>query len=165
MVLAPSFAPVQQQPSIQRGSVDLQVIDNRRERHVLLLTGSNDQQNLINASQQPQTLINESLKQQLNQQGYNLSPTAKNNMTVNIEQMLISLTQHSLKYTSTSTIVLIVDINNGKQTLSKTFKTAGQSHGVLTADIAVLERIFNQELTDLLIKITQDPQVQDYLAH
>jgi len=164
MVVAPSFVPTQQ-PSQDRGPLDLQVIDNRGYRHVLHLTGSNEPQNLINASQQPQALVNESFEQQLKQQGFWFSPTANNNITVNIEQMLISLSQHSFKYTSTSNIVLSVDISNGEQTLNKQYKASGQSHGPFTADIAVLERIFNQQLSKLILEITRDPQIQQYLTH
>lgn len=163
IVLAPNFVPAIQ-PQISRGVVDLQIIDQRNYRHVLQLSGKGAETNLINASQQPKLLVSEALTQQLKQQGYSFSPTAKHMMTVNIEQMLISLSQHSFKYTSKSNIVLSVQITNGTATLNKKFTATGQSHGPLTADIAVLERQFNQQLSNLVVEIAQDPQVTQYLT-
>jgi uncharacterized lipoprotein len=163
IVLSPTLIP-QDQLAIANGKIDLQVTDNRNYRHVLQLNNGGEKQNLISTSQQPNLLVNETFAQQLKQQGYQLSPTAKTRMTVEIEQMLITLNQHTLKYNTNNNIVLTVIVSADDKKMTKKFSTKGQSHGPLTADIAVLERIFNQQLGDLISKVTNDPLVRQYLS-
>lgn len=164
MVLSSTLIP-QEQRATHSGTIDLQVIDYRNYRHILQLNTGGEQQNLISSSQQPKLIVNEALEQHLSQQGYQLSPTAQTMVTVEIEQMLISLNQQSLKYNTNNNIVLKVIVSSGNKKLTKKFTTKGQSYGLLTADIAVLERIFNQQLGELISKITNDPQVQQYLTN
>ena len=67
-------------------------------------------------------------------------------------------------YDTKSLIVLAVTINNGNNTLTKTFKRQGTSKGPLKADTAVLEQDFNQLLRLLFNDISKDSQVIDYLT-
>lgn len=163
IVLSPTLLP-QGQAAVANAIIDLQVIDNRNYHHVLQLRKDGEKQNLVSSTQQPSELVNESLATSLKQQGYQLSPTAKTTMTVEIEQMLISLDQQRLKYNTDNNIVLTVKVTTDNKNLTKKFSTKGQSHGPLTADIAVLERIFNQQLGQLISQLTSDPQVRQYLT-
>ena len=56
-----------------------------------------------------------------------------------------------------------VVINNGSGTLTKSFKITGKSNGPLKADIAVLERDFNQQLAKLLTQIVQNQEIQKFI--
>ncbi|NRA82326.1 MAG: hypothetical protein HRU22_00605 [Gammaproteobacteria bacterium] len=160
------LSPTMIQPTIiqkNQGSFDLQVVDNRNYRHILQMNNGATQQSLVNANQQPTQLVSEALKQSFSHQGYDFSPTATVVMTVEIEQMLITLNQQSIKYDANNNIVLNIIIGNNNKTLTKKFNISGQSYGPFSADVAVLERIFNQQLGELISKIAADDEVHQFL--
>ena len=68
-----------------------------------------------------------------------------------------------MKYQVNNELVIHVKVNNGEQTLSNTFKVRGTSEGPLSADIAVLERDFNQQLTKLLTQIISNVEIRNFI--
>jgi len=56
-----------------------------------------------------------------------------------------------------------VIVNNGSETLTSTFKNRGNSDGPFKADIAVLERNFNERLAKLLQQIIANQKINDFL--
>jgi len=76
---------------------------------------------------------------------------------------LISVQQEMVKYQVNNELVIRVKVNNGTQTLSNTFKVRGTSEGPLNADIAVLERDFNQQLAQLLTQVISNAEIQHFI--
>ena len=90
-----------------------------------------------------------------------VAPLANNQIEVFVEEALINVKQTLVKYQATNTLAVRVVINNGKETLTKKFVTNGKSKGPFSADLAVLERDFNQQLSQLLLQIVENPDIRN----
>lgn len=141
----------------------LDVIDMRTANHIIQILHEDDAATLLSAQERLEDTIEHSLNQHWKKQGLNIQPNGKNSISVAIEKSLISVTQETFKYQSQTEIVLKVTINNGEKTLTSTFKNSGDSNGPLKADIAVLERNFNQRLTSVLQQILANKEISSFL--
>lgn len=90
-----------------------------------------------------------------------VAPLASNQIDVIVEKALINVEQTLVKYQATNTLAIRVVVNNGKETLTKNFMTNGKSKGPFSADLAVLERDFNQQLSQLLLQIVENPDIKN----
>ena len=88
---------------------------------------------------------------------------AANQVEIIIDNALVSVQQSMVKYSASNQMNIRVVINNSKGTLTKTFKITGTSKGPLKADLAVLERDFNQQLAKLLTQIVQNEELQQFM--
>ena len=162
VILAPTLIPQQYNPDTL-SEIDLDVVDNRRQRHLLQIKQGSEQRKLLSANRSPGKLLNQTITQGLSQQGYQLTPTANVVMTVEIEKMLINLNQETVEYQANNDIALKVIVKKEGKTLTKRFSSKGESHGPLKADVSVLERLFNEQLGQLINQLLNDSQIKDYL--
>ena len=83
---------------------------------------------------------------------------------IQIEKALITVQQELVKYKATSEITLRFIINNGDKTLTNTFRSTANSNGPFLSDIAVLERDFNQQLSNLLNQALNNAEIQQHIS-
>jgi uncharacterized lipoprotein len=102
-------------------------------------------------------------QQALKANGLRFNTPAANQIEIIIDNALVSVKQAMLKYSASNLMNIRVVIHNSKGTLSKAFKVTGTSNGPLKADLAVLERDFNQQLTKLLSQIVQNEELQQFM--
>jgi len=141
----------------------LDIVDMRTASHIVQILREGKAATVISAEHSLEEIIQEALSTQWQKQGLNIASVANNTIKITIEKAVISVDQKMMNYNSQSEIVLKVQINNGQQTLTSTFKNRGNSEGPLKADIAVLERNFNQRLTSLLTEILATPKINDFI--
>lgn len=141
----------------------LNVIDMRTSTHIIQILEKDEAAIILSSKVRLEDITQKLLIEQWQQQGLNFTNSAQNKITVSIEKAIISVEQESVTYTAQSEIILKVSIDNGKQTLTSNFKTRGHSEGALTADIAVLEREFNQHLSTLLIQVLTSKDIKTFL--
>lgn len=144
---------------------DFNVIDNRVASHIVQILKENQAAQLFSSQEHLQDTINTKLSQAFKKQGLVLIPnantsTAMNKLTIYIDAALISVQQDTLKYKANNEITLRAVVENKEQTLTKTFTTRGNSNGPLTADIAVLERDFNQQIGKVLTQILNNTELK-----
>lgn len=163
VVLAPTLIPQQYSPEAL-STVDLDVVDNRPQRHLLQIQQGEEKRKLLSANRSPGKLLNQTISEGLSQQGFRLTPTAEVVMTVEIEKMLINLNQEVVKYQAENDIALKVIVKHHGKTLTKRFASKGESHGPLKADVTVLERLFNEQLGQLINQLLNDSQIKEYLT-
>ena len=145
-------------------TINLQVVDHRTQQHVLQIHDGDNPPQLISNNRLITTMINQSFQQSFVNQGYQLSLSAPLSVTVVIKEMLINLNQHRFKYEASNHIILQIKLKNAEGELTKTFNSKGASNGILTADFAVLERIFNQQLGELINQAAHDPAIRQFLT-
>ena len=92
-----------------------------------------------------------------------INTQANNAIEIIIDNALVSVQQEMMKYQVNNQLIIRVKVNNGAQTLSNTFKVRGTSEGPLSADIAVLERDFNQQLAQLLAQVINNAEIQHFI--
>lgn len=141
----------------------LNVVDMRTAIHVVQILREDEAATLFSAQERLEDIIKNRLSKHWQQQGLLIQATAVNSINIAIEKALISVTQETLKYQVQTEVVLKVTINNGLQTLTSTFNNRGNSNGPFKADIAVLERNFNQRLANLLQQILANDKINNFL--
>ena len=153
--------PASNQFSNQQAQVT--VVDMRTSTHIVQILRKDKAATILSAEQRLEYIIQDILTTQWQQQGLQFNASAKNNITITIEKAIISVDQESVSYTTQSEIILKVSIDNTKQTLTSRFKNRAHSEGALKADIAVLEREFNQHLSSLLKQILTSKDIKKFL--
>ena len=141
----------------------LSVIDMRTANNIVQILRKGEAATLLSAQERLEKTITNSLSKHWQQQGLSIQDNAVNTITIAIEKALISVSQETLNYQAQSTIVLKVTINNNEQTLTSTFKNSGSSKGPFKADIAVLERNFNQRLANVLQQVLSNEKIIQFL--
>jgi uncharacterized lipoprotein len=141
----------------------LNVVDMRTAVHVVQILREGEAATLFSAQERLEDIIKASLSKHWQQQGLAIQTAAVNSINIVIEKAVISVTQETLSYEVQTEIVLKVTINNGIQTLTSTFNNRGNSEGPFKADIAVLERNFNQRLANLLQQILANEKINNFL--
>ena len=141
----------------------LNVIDIRTSNHVLQILRQGEAATLLSPQQSIENTIKNSLSTQWKKQGLAIEKNGLNSINIAIEKAVISVVQDTIKYIANTEIVLRVTINNSKQTLTSTFKNKGNSDGPLQADIAVLERNFNQRFAKLMQQILTNEKINNFL--
>jgi len=147
----------------QNKQASMTITDLRSAQHVVQIIREGEAAEVY-SSQAPLTkIIETSLISELKKQGLAVNAQANNAIEVIIDNALISVQQEMMQYQANNELVIRVKINNGAQTLSNTFKVRGTSEGPLSADIAVLERDFNQQLTQLLAQVINNAEIQHFI--
>jgi uncharacterized lipoprotein len=140
----------------------LNVVDMRTANHIVKILRDGKAATLFSAQDRLEDIIKNSLSKYWQQQGLTIKANAVNSINIAIEKAVISVTQETMSYQSQTEIVLKVSVNNNVQTLTSTFKNSGSSEGPFKADLAVLERNFNQRLANLLQQILSNEKINNF---
>ena len=144
----------------------IKVTDMRTGNHIVQIMRPEQAAQLFSSQAPLKEIVAQSINSQLKKQGLVLSSdtsSATNAIEIVIDQALIKVDQQMVQYKVSSEIRLTVKINNGPQTLTRSFRNRGSSHGPLQADIAVLERDFNQQLATLLTQVIDNFEIQQFI--
>lgn len=143
--------------------VQLHVVDMRTSPHIIQILEKNEPAIILSSKQRLENIIQDILTTQWQQQGLAINGVAANKMTVTVKKAIISVDQESVSYSTQSEIIIEVSVDNSKQTLTSSFKTRAHSEGALKADVAVLEREFNQHLSTLLTQLLTSSDIKTFL--
>lgn len=162
IIVAPEIATT---PAVNHKNkqAQLNIIDMRTAPHIVQVLRENKAATTVSAQEKLENTIKKSLSKHWEKQHLTLNNNAMNKINISIEKAIISVNQSRFEYKVQTEIVLQVTINNGDQTLTMTFKNRGNSDGPLQADIAVLERNFNERLAKLLQQILATPKIINFL--
>lgn len=147
----------------QQKQVQLRVEDLRPLNHIVQISRIDEAAQLYSAQQPITEVINSTLTSALKASGLQIQPQAANQVEIIIDNALVSVQQGLLKYSANNQMEVRVVINNSVGSLTKVFKITGKSNGPLKADLAVLERDFNQQLAKLLRQIVQNEELQQFI--
>ncbi|MEW6990803.1 YajG family lipoprotein [Colwelliaceae bacterium 6441] len=162
MVVSPQVIGMTSNAYLQK-TANVIVNDLRTNSHIIAIHKEGDAIELISAN----TLLDETIKSTyinlLNKQSLSINNNSANIITLTINQADIKVSQELVKYKTKSLITLTAKVTSGEKTLTKTYKNNGKSEGVFTADLAVLERNFNQQLGKVLTQIVNDKEIQLFI--
>ena len=162
VIIAPELMTAAQ-PKYQGQSASIAIKDMRSGTHVLQILRKDKAAQLYSPQTAISDVLNKVFRQEYAKQGLTISPSANNQIKLFIDTALISVQQEIFKYTVNSHISLRIVIENSEQTLTKTFNIRGNSHGPLQADIAVLERDFNQQLAKLINQVLASQEIHQFI--
>jgi len=139
------------------------VTDLRTAAHIIQIQQGGEAAKLMTSQELLSDVINQTLKSEFAKQGLILDQSGLNHIDIIIDTALIKVMQETMSYEAKSNISLRVKVKNNQQTLTKTFNSQSSSSGPLSADIAVLERDFNQQLTNALINILNNKEIIQFI--
>ncbi len=162
VIVAPDLMTI---PAIyhQGKHAQLNVVDMRTANHIVQVLRKGEAATLLSAQARLEDIIKVNLTEHWKKQSLQIQNNASNTINVSIEKAVISVEQQTMEYKVQTEIVVKVTVNNGEQTLTTTFNNRGNSDGPLQADIAVLERNFNQRLAKLLSQILANEKIAKFL--
>ena len=162
VIIAPD---IERTPSVfhHNKQAQLNVIDMRTASHLVQIMREGKAATLISARERLEDTIEDSIKKHWQAQSLVINKSAMNTINIAIEKAIIDINQTFIKYKVQTEIVLKVTVNNGSQTLTNTFTSRGNSDGPFQADIAVLERSFNQSLSNLIQQILASKKISNAL--
>jgi uncharacterized lipoprotein len=166
VVIAPDLSitnSASSQSFYQNKQASITITDMRSAQHVVQILRKDEAAEIYSSQQLLKNIIKQALTAEFKKQGLEINDQASNAIGIIIENSLISVNQEMIKYQVNNELVIRVTVNNGKQTLSNTFKVRGTSEGPLSADIAVLERDFNQQLSNLLTQIISNTEIKNFI--
>ncbi|MGL1958031.1 MAG: YajG family lipoprotein [Colwellia sp.] len=144
---------------------NLVVIDMRTSNHVVQILQAGEAATLVSSQQSLDSIIEKTLSTYWPKQGLELNNSSHNKIEVSIEKAVVSVEQKLMSYKTNSEIVIQVKVTKNKQTLTSSFKSKGNSEGPVQADIAVLERDFNQQFAILLQQILTSKDISTFLIN
>ena len=162
IIIAPEIMNVSNTVQINK-KAQLDVVDMRTSNHIVQIMREGKAAILVSAQERLENTIQDTLTEHWKKQHLTLNNNAINNINISIDKAIINVEQATFEYKVQTEIILKVIVNNGSETLTSTFKNRGNSDGPFKADIAVLERNFNERLAKLLQQIIANQKINDFL--
>lgn len=172
MVIAPDISHIKSNIYALK-TADVKVMDLRPNNHVVAIHREGEAIELISAHDHLDSIITSLFTQTLSNNGLTVDDNTTNNAVIsndsanNIELIIntaeVHVYQELMKYKTTSQLTLTAKVISGDKTLTKTFNNKGKSNGVLSADLAVLERNFNQQISDTIALIINDSEIKQFI--
>lgn len=151
------------QQMYQNKQASITITDMRSAQHVVQIIRKDEAAEVYSSQAPLAKIIEKTLTAEFKKQGLGINTQANNAIKIIIDNALVSVQQEMMKYQVNNQLIIRVKVNNGAQTLSNTFKVRGTSEGPLSADIAVLERDFNQQLAQLLAQVINNTEIQHFI--
>lgn len=159
-----SLEPLQLSPfSYHNKTAQLTVKDMRNHNYLVRISDVDEPEKRLSSQTSLVSLINQELSQALQQQSLTLNTTSSNKITVIIEQAVVNVEQESFKHKTNSAFLIKLIVNNGQQTLNKSFPLTTESSAPLSVDIAVIERDFRQNISTLLSQLINDSKLHTFI--
>ncbi len=140
--------------------IQLNVSDQRSSNYIVQIIKDDEPAKLLSSQNSLTSIIKETISPVFRQQGLGIDTFSNVQVDIIIDNALINVQQSLVSYKAQNTIALKVLVRNGDTVLTKNFNISGSSNGPLKADIAVLERDFNNQLAATLVKITNNVEIQ-----
>lgn len=175
LLVACSTTPlsIQLQPKIElnqnapllSNKIDWQVKsqDQRIVQYLIEITNGKDAAKLINETQSSRLLITNTLQQQWNKRGLTFADSSTNIIEIQIINLLAKVDQKTLHHNTRIKIVLNIKLTTNNSVFTKTFISNTTQEGPFKADIEEINNQLNAQLSKLLNKIVQDPELNDKL--
>jgi len=144
-------------------SANIRISDLRNKAYIIAIHRKGEASELIPVNRSLIDVIGGSYKKALINSGLKNSSSSNNSIHLTIDVAKIDVDQKMVSYKTVDQLTLTVKVTSEKGIFTKTFNNKGKSDGGLSADLAVLERNFNQNMTKLLLKIINDSEIQEFL--
>ena len=159
IIIAPNYTAAAQL-SIAN-NIDLSVQDNRETPTTLRILKKDDVTKV--ASNDLEHSLNSALSKALENSGVNINASSQNQMALHIHQLEVIVKQQTLKYRSEGIIELEVKLNKGKRSFNKYYNGSQNSEGPLIFDKAKVEGQLNTLLEQMISRIVNDVELQEFL--
>lgn len=164
MIIAPEVRISQQNGYVGEQAL-IRVSDMRTAHHLVEVIQEDKAAQIVTSDVPLQKVTYNAYVDNLKSNGLEVVATSTNQLSLVINQAKVTVNQSLTKYSSQSQITLTAQLKVGESTLTKTFNSKASSNGLLKADIAVIERDFNQQLGNIIAQVVQDPELQAFIKN
>ncbi|WP_185962610.1 YajG family lipoprotein [Thalassomonas sp. M1454] len=147
----------------QSQAATIAVADKRNSVHLVEVLTNNEESKLIKSTAPLKSVLNTQFRKELASQGLQFKKDAPVALQFNVERARTYINQDVFDYRANTIIKLKVNVENPKQTLSKTFTLRATSRGPLTADIEEIQQDFNTQLAKIIVQVLEDEQLQNFI--
>ncbi|MDC0609931.1 YajG family lipoprotein [Vibrio sp.] len=174
-LLAACSAPQQQQINfmpkatlsnsdlVKGKSFTLMSKDVRTAQYVALVDSGRSNIEPLHARQNVRIAIENALADQFSSQGFNMSVNSENTVTAEVQEALVSVKHSMLENEMNGSVVIAITAETPKGKLVKTYNGTAKRTGMFGASKDDMEMVLNELVDQVLKKIADDKELQNYM--
>lgn len=156
-------AALSQNTIVNNSSFSLASKDVRSAQYVALVDSGRNNIEPIHPRQNVRITLENALAEQFGSQGFRLSVNSENTITLEIQELLVSVKHSMMENQMDGSVVLEITAETPRGKLVKSFVGTAKRTGVLSASNDEIETVLNDVINKVLKEIANDAELQNYM--
>ncbi|ATD26548.1 hypothetical protein RUK22_003578 [Vibrio cholerae] len=156
-------AALSQNAIVNNSSFSLVSKDVRSAQYVALVDSGRNNIEPIHPRQNVRITLENALAEQFGSQGFRLSVNSENTITLEIQELLVSVKHSIMENQMDGSVVLEITAETPKGKLVKSYTGTAKRTGVLSASNDEIETVLNDVINTVLKEIANDAELQNYM--
>ncbi|ENM3787995.1 hypothetical protein AB5A11_003777 [Vibrio cholerae] len=156
-------AALSQNAIVNNSSFSLVSKDVRSAQYVALVDSGRNNIEPIHPRQNVRITLENALAEQFGSQGFRLSVNSENTITLEIQELLVSVKHSMMENQMDGSVVLEITAETPRGKLVKSYTGTAKRTGVLSASNDEIETVLNDVINTVLKEIANDAELQNYM--
>ncbi|EPU0488196.1 YajG family lipoprotein [Vibrio cholerae] len=156
-------AALSQNASVNNSSFSLVSKDVRSAQYVALVDSGRNNIDPIHPRQNVRITLENVLAEQFGSQGFRLSVNSENTITLEIQELLVSVKHSMMENQMDGSVILEITAETPRGKLVKSYVGTAKRTGVLSASNDEIETVLNDVINKVLKEIANDAELQNYM--
>ncbi|EGR4124178.1 YajG family lipoprotein [Vibrio cholerae] len=156
-------AALSQNAIVNNSSFSLVSKDVRSAQYVALVDSGRNNIEPIHPRQNVRITLENALAEQFGSQGFRLSVNSENTITLEIQELLVSVKHSIMENQMDGSVVLEITAETPRGKLVKSYVGTAKRTGVLSASNDEIETVLNDVINTVLKEIANDAELQNYM--
>ncbi len=156
-------AALSQNAIVNNSSFSLVSKDVRSAQYVALVDSGRNNIEPIHPRQNVRITLENALAEQFGSQGFRLSVNSENTITLEIQELLVSVKHSIMENQMDGSVVLEITAETPRGKLVKSYTGTVKRTGVLSASNDEIETVLNDVINTVLKEIANDAELQNYM--
>ncbi|EGR3975831.1 hypothetical protein DDN23_19415 [Vibrio cholerae] len=156
-------AALSQNAMVNNSSFSLVSKDVRSAQYVALVDSGRNNIEPIHPRQNVRITLENALAEQFGSQGFRLSVNSENTITLEIQELLVSVKHSIMENQMDGSVVLEITAETPRGKLVKSYTGTAKRTGVLSASNDEIETVLNDVINTVLKEIANDAELQNYM--
>ncbi len=156
-------AALSQNAIVNNSSFSLVSKDVRSAQYVALGDSGRNNIEPIHPRQNVRITLENALAEQFGSQGFRLSVNSENTITLEIQELLVSVKHSIMENQMDGSVVLEITAETPRGKLVKSYTGTAKRTGVLSASNDEIETVLNDVINTVLKEIANDAELQNYM--
>ncbi|KQA50621.1 hypothetical protein CGT77_09100 [Vibrio cholerae] len=156
-------AALSQNAIVNNSSFSLVSKDVRSAQYVALVDSGRNNIEPIHLRQNVRITLENALAEQFGSQGFRLSVNSENTITLEIQELLVSVKHSIMENQMDGSVVLEITAETPRGKLVKSYTGTAKRTGVLSASNDEIETVLNDVINTVLKEIANDAELQNYM--
>lgn len=156
-------ATLSQNAIVKNSSFSLVSKDVRSAQYVALVDSGRNNIEPIHPRQNVRITLENALSEQLTSQGFRISVNSENSVTLEIQELLVSVKHSMIENEMDGSVTLEVTAETPRGKLVKSYTGTAKRTGMLSASNDEIETVLNDMINMVLKEIANDSELQTYM--